>query len=60
MDKVAPVLNVNVADVHAVCLELRMGGVDVGNDYLQARGSAGRRLGEALADADGAGGAGWG
>ena len=57
VDELPPVLDVDVADVHAVVLELPVRGLDVADHQLQAGGGAGRGVVEALADRDRAPGA---
>src|SRR6476620_9760730 len=59
VDKVPPVLDVDVADVHAVVLELLVRGLDVADHKLQAGRGTGRGVVEALADRTRAAGARW-
>lgn len=58
--KVAPVLDVNITDVHSVVVELGTCCLEVARDHLKVGGAAGRCVGEAVADAEGAGRSGWG
>src|SRR3954462_15676656 len=57
VDEVPPVLDVNIADVHAIVLELLVRGLDVTDNELQAWCRAGRGIVQALTDGNRAAGA---